>query len=184
MKPFKSIQIVKVPVDSMWIAIRDRLDELVPQLDDIQSVTVEHRAELPDGTISLINIWQAKANLPAVLSSIIKPDALAWTDRASWDSAKHECTWQIDLHFACERTHCHGLTTFEPAIGGRGTRVTFAGEFAMNARGLPGVPALLESTVALAAESFVTSLIPTNFRKLAIAAESLVNSSYAAGLIR
>ena len=177
MKPFKAIQIVKVPVDSMWIAVRDRLDELVPQLDEIQSVTVEHRSELADGTISLINVWQAKANLPAVLSSIIKPDALAWTDRAIWDSAKHECTWQIELHFARERTHCHGMTTFEPAIGGRGTRVTFAGEFAINSHGLPGVPVLLESTVALAAESFVTSLIPANFRKLVTAAEALVNSS-------
>jgi hypothetical protein len=174
-KSFKSIQIVKVPVDPIWTAIRDRLDEMVPQLDDIQSVTVEHRAEQPDGSISLINIWQAKAKLPAVLGPFIKPDALAWTDRARWDSGKHECNWQVELHFARERTHCHGLTTFEPAIGGRGTRVTFSGEFAMNARGLPGVPVLLESTVALAAESFVTSLIPTNFRKLVIAAEGLLN---------
>lgn len=177
MKSFKWIQIVKVPIEPIWTAVRDRLDELVPQLDNIQSVTVEHRAELPDGTISLINIWQARAVLPAVLGSIIKSDALAWTDRARWDSAKHECTWQVELHFSRERTHCHGLTTFEPAIGGRGTRVTFSGEFAMNARGLPGVPALLESTVALAAESFVTSLIPANFRKLVIAAEGLANAS-------
>jgi hypothetical protein len=175
-RPFKSIQIVKAPVDAMWAAIRDRLDELVVQLDDIQSVTVEHRAELPDGRLSLINTWQAKARLPAVLSSIIKPEALAWTDRATWDTAKHESAWQIELHFARERTQCHGLTAFESAIGGRGTRVTFSGEFAMNAHSLPGVPALFESTVVFAAESFVTSLIPTNFRKLSIAAEKLVNS--------
>jgi hypothetical protein len=47
----------------------------------------------------------------------------------------------------------------------------------MNARGLPGVPALLESTVALAAESFVTSLIPTNFRKLVVVAEGLISTT-------
>lgn len=177
MKSFKSIQIVKVPLDSMWIAIRDRLDEMVPQLDNIQSVTVDHREEHPDGTISLINLWQAKAKLPAVLASFIKPEALAWTDRARWDTAKHQCNWQVELHFARDRAHCHGITTFEPAIGGRGTRVTFSGDFAMNARGLPGVPALLESTVALAAESFVTSLIPTNFRKLVVVAEGLISTT-------
>jgi len=177
MKPFKSIQIVKVPLDQVWLAIRDRLGELVPHLDEIETVTVQERSELPGGDVSLVNLWQAKAKFPAVLSSVIKSDTLMWTDRARWHEKDRQCSWQIELHFARDRTRCTGLTTFEPAIGGRGTRITFAGEFSLNAKGLPGVPAILESTVAAAAESFVTSLIPGNFRKLAAAAETLLSSA-------
>lgn len=177
MKTFKSIQIVKIPVEDAWLAIRDRLGELVPHLDEIESVAVQERTAQPDGDIFLVNLWQAKAKFPAVLSSIIKSDMLAWTDRAMWHEKNHECAWQIELHFAPDRTRCTGLTTFEPALGGRGTRITFAGEFSLNAKGLPGVPSILESTVAAAAESFVTSLIPGNFRKLAMAAETLANAT-------
>jgi len=177
MKSFKSIQLVKIPVEEAWLAIRDRLGELVPYLDEIESVAVQERTELPEGDVFLVNLWQAKAKFPAVLNSVIKSDTLMWTDRARWIEKTHVCSWQIELHFARDRTRCTGQTTFEPAIGGRGTRITFAGEFNFNAKGLPGVPAILESTVAAAAESFVTSLIPGNFRKLAMAAETLVSSA-------
>jgi hypothetical protein len=166
MKQFRTVEIVKAPPAEMWRAIRDRLDELVPHLDEIRSVTVQHRDEAPDGTVSLVNLWQAKANIPSVLNSVIKPEYLAWTDRARWDPAKLECTWQIEMHFHRERTRCQGSTIFEPALGNRGTRVTFAGEFSMNAKGMKGVPTMLESTLESGVEAFVTSLIPTNFRKL------------------
>lgn len=180
MKTFKSIQIVKIPVDEVWGAIRDRLGELVPYLDEIESVTVMERTVLADGDVSLVNLWQGKAKFPAVLSSVIKSETLMWTDRARWHEKDRKCTWQIELHFARERTRCTGTTTFEPALGGKGARITFEGEFSLNAKGLPGVPAILESTVAAAAESFVTSLIPGNFRKLAMAAETVVSSTVAA----
>lgn len=173
MKSFKSLQIVKVPPESIWVVIRDRLDQLVPQLPDIQSVTVQQRSESQGGDVSLVNLWQARANLPAVLSSVIKPEALAWTDRATWSAATYICTWQIELHFAKDRSRCHGQTMFEPALGGKGCRITFSGDFEMNAAGIPGVPSLLEGAVAAAAESFVGSLIPTNFRKLAGVAETI-----------
>jgi len=176
MKSFKSVQIVKVPMDSIWVIIRDHLDQLVPQLPDIQSVTVQHRSEPAEGEIALVNLWQAKANLPAILSSIIKPEALAWTDRATWNITDNICTWQIELHFAKDRSRCYGKTIFEPALGGKGCRITFSGDFEVNAAGLPGVPSLLEGAVAAAAESFVGSLIPTNFRKLAAVAESVAAS--------
>ena len=174
MKHFRTVEIVKAPPAEIWRAIRDRLDELVPHLPEIRSVTVEHRDELPDGTVNLVNLWRAQANIPAVLNSVIKPEYLAWTDRAKWNLAKLECTWQIEMHFHRERTRCHGSTIFEPALGGRGTRVTFAGEFNMNAKGMKGIPSLLESTVETGIEAFVTSLIPSNFRKLVQVAANVV----------
>ncbi|HEX4136320.1 MAG TPA: SRPBCC family protein [Bryobacteraceae bacterium] len=180
MKTFHTLEIVKAPLDEVWRAIRDRLDELVPHLDDVQSVVVEHREELPDGSVRLINLWRGKANIPAVLNSVIKPELLAWTDRAVWNLSTRECAWQIEMHFDRERTKCRGVTKFEPAIGGKGTRVTFSGEFAMNAKGMRGVPAFLESTVEAGVEAFVTSLIPRNFRKLVQAAGNVLTKGSAA----
>jgi len=189
MKPFQTVEIVKCPVDDLCRAIRDRLAELVPHLDDIRSVTVEHREELPGGIVKLVNLWRAEAALPAVLNSVFKPDYFAWTDRATWNAPRRECTWQIELHFDRERTRCRGATRFEPALGGKGARVVFAGEFSMNARGMRGVPVLLESSIENAVEAFVTSLIPRNFRKLVHVAADVATGNQAAagstaGLIR
>jgi hypothetical protein len=58
--------------------------------------------------------------------------------------------------------------------------VTFSGEFAMNAKGMRGVPAFLESTVEAGVEAFVTSLIPRNFRKLVQAAGNVLTKGSAA----
>jgi uncharacterized protein YndB with AHSA1/START domain len=181
MKQFRTVEVVKAPIEEVWRAIRDRLDDLVPHLDEIRSVTVEHREESPDGTVKLVNLWQAKANIPSVLNSVIKPEYLAWTDRATWNPANFECTWQIEMHFHRERTKCHGSTLFEPALGNRGTRVSFAGEFSMDAKGMKGVPTMLESTLESGVEAFVTSLIPTNFRKLVQVAANVAAKSATAG---
>jgi hypothetical protein len=61
-------------------------------------------------------------------------------------------------------------------MGGRGTKIVFDGQFDVAVRGLPGIPALLENTVSNTIDAFVTALIPKNFRKLAEALSSFLDS--------
>src|ERR1035441_341055 len=86
-----SVSVLKHPRESVWVAIRDRLPEVVLLLDDIESVTVESRKELPDGTVDLVNIWKAKPKLPAIVTGYIKTEMLAWTDRAEYRPRSYEC---------------------------------------------------------------------------------------------
>lgn len=173
MKIFKSVILVKHPKDVVWRAVRDRLPEMVPYLDDVKSITQEYREE-QDGSIKLTNIWKADIALPAKVQSIINADSLKWADRAEWIDAYDECQWVIEPHFLKDRVLCSGSTRFEPAIGGRGTRITFSGELSIDAKNIPGVPAFMEATVTSTVESLITTVIPKNFRKITDALEILL----------
>jgi hypothetical protein len=177
MKDFKSIVVVTHPLDLVWKTIRDRLPELVLLLDDIEQVTVVERQEEADGTVKLVNLWKAKPQIPSMLSSAINPAMFAWTDHAQWMPHAHECRWRIEPQFLAERTRCTGTTRYETAMAGRGTKITFGGEFDIAAHGLAGVPSFLDGTISKAIESFVTSLIPRNFRKLAQATGTFLDGN-------
>lgn len=156
---------VKYPQEDVWAAVRDRLPEMVPYLDDVKSITQEYRLQNPD-SVELINIWQADIDLPAKVKSIIDVDKLKWTDSAEWIESKQQCLWVIEPHFFKGRIDCTGSTRFEPAIGGRGTRITFAGELGIDVSNIPGIPAFMEPAATKTVESLITTVIPKNFRKI------------------
>jgi len=166
MRPFKSVTIVKYPLDLVWITIRDRLSELAPFMDDIEKVICLEREEQPDGTIRLVNLWQVNPKLPALRVADLSPEALAWIDRAEWQVHNYECSWRIESHLLPEHIQCLGRTRYEPAIGGRGTRITFEGQLEMTTHNLAGVPFFLDGTLLKGIELLATTLIPKNLRKL------------------
>ncbi len=172
-----SVSVLKHPLESVWVTIRDRLPEVVPLLDDIESVTVESRKEFPDGQVHLVNIWKANPKLPAIVKGYIKTEMLAWTDRAEYRQQSHECVWKMEPHFLAERIKCSGVTRYEPAMGGRGTRVTFESDLVLSLHNLAGVPSILEGPIANAVELFVAALLPKNFRKLLEAAGTLLSTA-------
>jgi hypothetical protein len=157
------------------------LPEIVPLLDDIESVTVQSREEKPDGTVKLVNVWKACPKLPAIVTSHLRPEMLAWSDHAEWSGRNFQCNWRMKPHFYADRINCSGATRYEPAMGGRGTRITFVSNIELSTRDLPGVPAVLESAVSKAIEFFVTVLVPQNFRKVAHAIGGLLDTKPAHG---
>ena len=128
MKPFRTLAVVRQERDTVWTLVRDRLDELVPLISDVESVTVDSRREDPDGTVHLVNLWRAKADVPALLRTVVKPEMLAWTDTAEWKPADWACHWRIRPQVFAERVDCVGVTRYEEAMGGRGTRIVLEGE--------------------------------------------------------
>src|SRR5260221_306099 len=133
MKPFKSIVLSKQPVDRLWTTVRDRMPELAKMLDDVERVTVVRRDLLADGRVRIVNEWRAKPRLPVSIESIIGTDAFVWLDRAEWNQSDRRCLWQIEPQFFNGRIHCHGVTLYEPAMGGRGCRITFEGALDLEA---------------------------------------------------
>lgn len=166
MSTFKSLAMAKHPLERIWTTTRDSLAEVVAYLPDIDQVSVMSRSEGPDGTVSLVNRWKAKVSIPAALAGVIRPEMLMWTDYAEWDPREHVCRFRIETGFFPDRVQCSGVSRYEPAMGGRGTRVSFEGDFKVSAKGIPGVPALLEGTVSKGIEAFVSALIPGNLRKV------------------
>ena len=172
MKPFRTLAVIRQDRAAVWTLVRDQLDELVPLIGDVESVTVDSRREDPDGTVHLVNLWRAKADVPALLRAVIKPDMLAWTDTAEWKPGDWACHWRIRPQVFTDRVDCVGVTRYEEAMGGRGTRIVLEGELDVANGKLPGVSSLIGGPTARGIESFVTGLVPRNFQKLAKAIAS------------
>jgi hypothetical protein len=161
MKPFKSTMVVHHPPSVVWATVRDHLPELVPYLPEVASVTTRSRVAAPGGVVLLVNHWVAKVAIPAGLASVVREDMLGWTDYAEWRDSTAVCTWRVEPGFHPDRVRCSGTARYEPAMGGRGTRVTFEGTLEI----VPG-GGLLGAPVARALESFISAVIPRNAQGL------------------
>lgn len=173
MKPFKSIVVTQQPLDRLWFTVRDRMSELAALLEDIDSVTVIGREQVSKGRIRLVNEWRAKPRLPLPIESVTGTDAFVWLDHAEWTDSNRRCQWRIEPQFLDGRIHCQGITQYESAMGGRGSRVTFEGELRLEPAARAGARTLLERSVAPIVENVVTVMIPKNFRKIVEAAGRL-----------
>ena len=168
MKSFATTAILRHPLDQVWTAMRDRLDDIAPSVADIRSFSTASRESLRDIT-RLVNRWEAAPNLPAAITSLVPESLLRWKDHADWIESAHECRWRIETEFATDRIHCGGTTAYEAAIGGRGTRITFRGQLTIDPGGV------ISGTLVPIAEIVVTNIIPRNFNNLANAVGSYLD---------
>jgi hypothetical protein len=171
MKDFKCVVMSKQSTERLWVTVRDQMPELAAMLDDIDRVTVIDRRKLQGGRIQLVNEWRAKPRFPISLESVIGSDTFVWLDHAEWIDASQQCQWRIEPEFLSGRIHCHGTTGYEPAMGGRGCKVTFQGQLHVDAGAVGGAGKLLERSLVSIVESVVTVMIPKNFRRIVEAAE-------------
>jgi hypothetical protein len=162
---FSTVSIVKHPIDRVWIAMRDDLPKLVDLLEDIESISVELNEQGPH-IHKVVNIWKACPQLPQSIAMRLDSDMFVWTDRAEWNEEKRECLWSIEVHHFRDRVRCSGLTSFGSAMGGRGTRVTFAGSIGWHNRDPSKVTGFLEEAVYKSVEALMRDLVPRNFRKI------------------
>ena len=163
---FKTISIIKFPVDTAWHTMMNKLPDIANGVDDLESITEIERCPLPGDITKVVNVWRSKPKLPAIVMKYITPDMLAWTDTATWREKDKTIEWEIRSHHFHEQMHCKGTTVFAPAIGGKGCRLTFSGSLEWKGKVLSAGFGVLDSTIAKAVESVLTQMIPSNFRKI------------------
>ncbi|MFB9241777.1 hypothetical protein IV454_19060 [Massilia antarctica] len=165
MTPFHSFTMVKHPVDQIWLVMRDHLAELAVQLDDLDSIVQLERSTGSDGRLLLVNRWQARQTIPAMLRGALGGEVISWVDRAQWDDTAHVCEWAITPSVLSDHIDCRGSTRYEPAMAGRGTRVSFDGSFTLKPGFLNRLPAAFEPAILSLVENIVSTLIPRNLSK-------------------
>ncbi len=174
MKSFRDLVVIKQPLERVWTTVRDRLPDLAAQLDDVERIVVLEREPIGPGRLRLVNEWHSGQKIPKLLQNRLGAAAVSWIDRNQWDDSTHVCTWAIEPSLFPEHIRCAGSTSYAPAMGGRGTRITFAGDFELAPGALKGLAGPLEQPATAFVESIVTVFIPRNLRKVMDAAERLI----------
>ncbi|MGB3472494.1 MAG: hypothetical protein WBA51_16895 [Erythrobacter sp.] len=174
MKPFQTLVGVRKPLPDLAATVRDRLPDIATALTDVSSILVIKREHGEDGSAQLVNEWRVEPKLPGPVREAISDDMLGWNDHAIWTADLTECVWRIEPFFMPGAIRCAGTTRFEPAMGGRGTKAIFTGEFDIDAAALSKVPPSLRGAAVSALEAMMGSMIPRNFRKTIEAAADLL----------
>jgi hypothetical protein len=164
MKAFRCLVGLRHPPQRVALGVRDWMGEVGPTLENVEQVATLARLERPDGGAALVNEWRVNPPLPAALNGVVTREMMGWLDHAEWAGDLSACSWRIEPFFMSEAIDCRGATRFEPAMGGRGSRVTFEGRLDIDPAALAALPAVWRGPASLAVEMLIGTLIPKNFR--------------------
>ena len=168
---------IAFPREVAFRTYRDELPNLIPWLPNVKSIEVKETEDAPGGVATRtrkLNLWRAKADIPAAAQRIIKPDMLAWDDHALWDEADWTCEWRVAPHFFGDRIRCSGKNNY--VVDGAHVILQIRGELTVDAQGLPGVPRLVAGPVASAIERFVVALLTPNLTAVGKGLEAYLRS--------
>lgn len=168
---FKCTETIKYPIAKTWPTMRDHLPEIAAQQDDIEYVKVDKRSKKGQ-TMHVISTWKSDPPLPSFLKGFIKPDMLIWTDDAVWDNDATTCTFNIITNYKVEDIRCVGTIKFEPAAGGKSTKIIYSGTLTIAKTAKSSI--FMTGFVIKGIEAVASTLIETNFAKVAKALAAAV----------
>lgn len=166
---FKTVAIVKHPLEAVWDVMQNSLPLIADKVDDIEEIIALERSFSGSDHEKVVHIWKAAPPLPDFLKGLVQPEMLAWTDSAVWIPGSRTCEWVIESHYFKEKMACSGITLYQPALGGAGCRLNFEGELKWHP-----AAGISNSVVLQGMETVLGALIPSNFRKLAAAVEQFI----------
>lgn len=162
---FESTQVIPFPIEEVYRLVRDQLLELVPFLPNVKKIEIES-IERNGDKVHVTNRWYGKGDIPKVAQKFVQQDKVAWLDTAVWDEEKKTCRWEITPMFFQEHVSCKGVNFYKEEGEGK-TRLEITGELAVQAKGIKGVPRLLERKVSEQIEKFIVRLLTPNLANLA-----------------
>jgi hypothetical protein len=169
---------ISFPRETVFKTYRDRLPELVPHLPNIKRITVEKREDDAGGRAGiskLVNLWEAKGEVPRVAQSIIKPENLAWIDYAEWNLNDWTCEWRIQTKMFTDNVKCGGKNRYI-VVDDKMTMLEIRGSLDVDLKGVPGVPKFLAGTVAPVVEKFIVALLTPNLLSVAKGLEAFLKA--------
>lgn len=163
---FESSQIIPFPIEQVFQLVRDQLEELVPFLPNVNKIEMESEKDEGNGKLRILNRWHGKGEIPKVAQKLVSPDKLTWLDTAVWDDKERTCQWEITPMFFQGNVACKGINYYREE-GENKTLLQVNGDLTIQAKGIRGVPRLLEKKVSAQIEKFVVRLLTPNLDSLA-----------------
>lgn len=160
----ESKTLVKAPLQKVYDLVKDQLPDIVPYLPNVDKIEVMEKS-IEDSRTHLVNKWYAKADVPGIVKSFIKPDFFCWKDVANWDDDKHNVVYELESYLANDLFDAKGINSFK-AVGENETEFTVTCKVTIYPEKLPGVPRLLAKKVAPAIETLIEKLLAPNLSSL------------------
>jgi hypothetical protein len=164
---------IAFPREQVWNTYVEELEKLIEYLPNVSNIERKSREEAAD-VIKLVRLWTAKATLPDVAKSIVKPNMMQWTDYASWDHGKYRCDWRIESGALPKALECGGSTLYEETSSG--CLVSLRGNLTIHPEHVPGVPRILARTIQPIVERVIVAGIEPNLRGIASGVEKYLKA--------
>ena len=149
------------PRELVFETFREKLEDLVEYLPDIESIENKNEEEIDDATYKVVRLWKARdEEVPKVARKFIKPEMLQWTDYATWHRDTWTCDWEMEVGFLPDAITAEGTNRYIDKDGS--TEIIISGDLKVDGSKIPGVPGLLSNKVGKAVEKFVVKLITPN----------------------
>lgn len=159
---FNLVDEIPWPRDVVFETHRDKLEQLVAYLPNVDGVDVRTR-ETDGDVVRLVNVWSgSSSDVPALIRPVLKPDLLTWVDRATWDRGRWRCDWDIELNALPGAITARGYNLFQDE--GDETVIQIQGEFVVHPDRIPGVPTMVARRAQGTIEKFVIGLLEPNMR--------------------
>jgi hypothetical protein len=153
--------------EEVYHLLRDRQEQIVPYLADVEEIKVLERTDEPGG-VRLVNLWRASMDqAPSVVRKFLTPDLVSWKDHAFWPAGERRVEWRLEPRVGGNLFECTGSTTILPGARDGTCRIQVKGRLGIYPERLPGVPRILAATIRSKIESFVVSMIVPNMQTLA-----------------
>jgi hypothetical protein len=162
------------PRELVYRTYRDKLPQMVQYLPNVKNIEVLEQK--PEGsTLHIKNLWWAKAEIPKIAQSFIKPEMLSWFDFADWHEDRFATGWRIQLRVLEKAVSCAGENQFE-AVGDT-TIIHIRGELSFDLREVPGVPRFLAGSIGPTVEKFVVGQITPNLLEVSKGIEQYLRAN-------
>lgn len=148
------------PRPLVYATYRDKLLELVPQMQNVRDVKLKSRQE-QNGTVQQAFEWHGKSDIPGMFKAFLSEDLLTWTDFATWKETEYTTDWQIQPHAFREAVTWNGHDRYLEE--GSGTRVETEGKLVIDPHQLRGVPGFLSGQVGHVAQEILAKQAEPNF---------------------
>jgi len=162
--------------EKVFWAFRDKLQDLLSYLPDVEDIKVLEREEIDENTIKLLNLWQANYDqVPKAARGFIKPEMLKWKDHATWRQDEWICEWVIEPDFLSDAISCQGKNSFIDKGDGK-TEVIISGNLEIDVKKIKGVPKLGSGKIGKIVEDFAVPMISSNLGNVVKGLESYLQS--------
>ena len=156
--------------EEAYLLLRDEMSDLVPFMEDTESIIVESRQE-EEGQVKITNRWQASMHkIPSALRAFVKPEMLSWHDHVVWTDHDRTGRWKLETIGSEKLFSCHGETSIVVDAGQ--TQLKIALEFEVYPEKVPGIPKFLARKIGGQVEKLIGEILSSNMRQMA---ESMSN---------